>query len=108
MDRFINYNRDESLPLLITLGVPVGPFIFGFVTYRVGYHWIYWILAMVSFRAEEQIQDELAAVDLWIGQLMDRFINYNRDERSPWVSQLGLSFSASSPTALATTGSTGS
>lgn len=34
--------------LMITLGVPVGPFIFGFVTYRVGYHWIYWILAMVS------------------------------------------------------------
>lgn len=34
--------------LMITLGVPIGPFIFGFVTYRVGYHWIYWILAMVS------------------------------------------------------------
>lgn len=34
--------------LMITLGVPVGPFIFGFVSYRVGYHWIYWILAMVS------------------------------------------------------------
>lgn len=34
--------------LLITLGVPTGPFIFGFVTYRAGYHWIYWILAMVS------------------------------------------------------------
>ncbi|CAP99479.1 putative transporter [Penicillium chrysogenum] len=34
--------------LLITLGVPVGPFIFGFVTYRVGYHWIYWILAMIN------------------------------------------------------------
>jgi MFS family permease len=33
--------------LLITLGVPVGPFIFGFVTYRVGYQWIFWILAMV-------------------------------------------------------------
>ncbi|CRL18343.1 Sucrose/H+ symporter, plant [Penicillium camemberti] len=34
--------------LMITLGVPVGPFIFGFVTYRVGYHWIYWILAMIN------------------------------------------------------------
>lgn len=34
--------------LLVTLGVPVGPFIFGFVTYRVGYHWIFWILAIVS------------------------------------------------------------
>lgn len=34
--------------LMITLGVPVGPFLFGFVTYRVGYQWIFWILAMVS------------------------------------------------------------
>ncbi|KAJ5267632.1 Major facilitator superfamily domain general substrate transporter [Penicillium angulare] len=34
--------------LLITLGVPTGPFIFGFVTYRAGYHWIYWILAMIN------------------------------------------------------------
>ncbi|KAJ5790872.1 uncharacterized protein N7518_007883 [Penicillium psychrosexuale] len=34
--------------LLVTLGVPVGPFIFGFVTYRVGYHWIFWILAIIN------------------------------------------------------------
>ncbi|CAI7667024.1 major facilitator superfamily domain-containing protein [Penicillium manginii] len=34
--------------LMITLGVPIGPFIFGFVTYRVGYNWIYWILAMIN------------------------------------------------------------
>jgi MFS family permease len=34
--------------VMITLGVPIGPFLFGFVTYRVGHHWIYWILAMVS------------------------------------------------------------
>lgn len=34
--------------LMVTLGVPVGPFIFGFVTQRVGYRWIYWILAIVS------------------------------------------------------------
>lgn len=32
----------------VTLGVPVGPFIFGFVAERVGYRWIYWILAIVS------------------------------------------------------------
>jgi len=35
--------------LMITLGVPLSPFIFGFVAYHVGYRWIYWILAMVSF-----------------------------------------------------------
>ncbi|KAJ5787700.1 Major facilitator superfamily domain general substrate transporter [Penicillium paradoxum] len=34
--------------LMITLGVPIGPFIFGFVTYRVGHHWIYWILAIIN------------------------------------------------------------
>lgn len=35
--------------LMVTLGVPIAPFIFGFVAYHVGYRWIYWILAMVSF-----------------------------------------------------------
>ncbi|RAH67030.1 putative MFS transporter [Aspergillus aculeatinus CBS 121060] len=34
--------------LLVTLGIPSGPFIFGFVTYRIGYQWIYWILAMIN------------------------------------------------------------
>lgn len=34
--------------LMVTLGVPIGPLIFGFVTQRAGYGWIYWILAMVS------------------------------------------------------------
>jgi MFS family permease len=34
--------------VMVTLGVPIGPFIFGFVAQRVGYRWIYWILAIVS------------------------------------------------------------
>lgn len=34
--------------LMITLGVPISPFIFGFVAYRVSYRWIYWILAMIN------------------------------------------------------------
>lgn len=33
--------------MFVTLGVPVAPFIFGFVALRVGYRWIYWILACV-------------------------------------------------------------
>jgi len=33
--------------VMVTLGVPIGPLIFGFVAYRVGYRWIYWILAIV-------------------------------------------------------------
>jgi MFS family permease len=34
--------------LMVTLGVPLSPFVFGFVANAVGYRWIYWILAMVS------------------------------------------------------------
>lgn len=34
--------------IFVTLGVPVAPFIFGFVALRVGYRWIYYILAVVS------------------------------------------------------------
>lgn len=34
--------------LMITLGVPMSPFIFGFVALRVGYRWIYWILAITN------------------------------------------------------------
>lgn len=34
--------------IMVTLGVPVAPFIFGFVALRVGYRWIYYILAIVS------------------------------------------------------------
>ena len=34
--------------LLLTVGIPLAPFLFGFVEYRVGYTWIYWVLAIVS------------------------------------------------------------
>ncbi|KAL1846962.1 hypothetical protein Daus18300_014092 [Diaporthe australafricana] len=34
--------------IFVTLGVPVAPFIFGFVALRVGYRWIYYILAIVN------------------------------------------------------------
>ncbi|KAJ5724818.1 hypothetical protein N7493_006546 [Penicillium malachiteum] len=34
--------------VMITLGVPLGPFIFGFVAYRAGYEWIYWVLAIIN------------------------------------------------------------
>ena len=37
--------------LLVTLGIPVSPLIFGFVVQRVGYRWIYYILAIVSISA---------------------------------------------------------
>lgn len=34
--------------LLVTIGVPVSPFIFGFVALRVDYRWIYYILAITN------------------------------------------------------------
>ncbi|KAF9892081.1 hypothetical protein FE257_002487 [Aspergillus nanangensis] len=34
--------------VMTTLGVPIGPFIFGFVAQRVEYRWIYWILAITN------------------------------------------------------------
>ena len=43
--------------LMVTLGVPSGPFIFGFVAYRAGYRWIYWVLAMVSSLSSSALHD---------------------------------------------------
>lgn len=37
--------------IMVTLGVPIAPLIFGFVAMRVGYRWIYYVLAIVSTRA---------------------------------------------------------
>jgi MFS family permease len=34
--------------LMTTLGVPIAPFLFGFLVQRLNYRWIYWILAIVS------------------------------------------------------------
>ncbi|KAJ6442214.1 benzoate 4-monooxygenase cytochrome P450 [Purpureocillium lavendulum] len=34
--------------MMTTLGVPVGPLVFGFVAVRVGYRWIYWTLAITN------------------------------------------------------------
>ncbi|KAJ7347191.1 major facilitator superfamily domain-containing protein [Mycena albidolilacea] len=34
--------------IMATCGVPIAPFIFGFVAERLSYRWIYWVLAMVN------------------------------------------------------------
>lgn len=51
METYFKHERAKYMgvwTLLVTLGIPSGPFIFGFVTQRAGYLWIYWVLAMVS------------------------------------------------------------
>lgn len=50
-ETFFRHERARYMGIwtvMVTLGVPVGPFIFGFVAQRVGYRWIYWILAIVG------------------------------------------------------------
>ncbi|KAJ5605404.1 hypothetical protein N7510_008185 [Penicillium lagena] len=50
-ETFFKKNRAHCMgiwTLMVTLGVPAAPFIFGFVAFRVGYRWIYWILAIVN------------------------------------------------------------
>ncbi|CAN8101227.1 unnamed protein product [Discula destructiva] len=34
--------------VMVTLGVPIGPLIFGFVTFRLHYRFIFWILAIIN------------------------------------------------------------
>lgn len=51
METYFQNERARCLGIwavMVTLGIPVGPFIFGFVTHHVGYVWIFWILAIVS------------------------------------------------------------
>ncbi|ETS78155.1 hypothetical protein PFICI_10217 [Pestalotiopsis fici W106-1] len=35
--------------IMVTLGIPIAPFLFGFVALRVDYRWIYFILAITNF-----------------------------------------------------------
>ncbi|KAI1283345.1 major facilitator superfamily domain-containing protein [Xylaria sp. FL0933] len=50
-EMFFKHQRGRYIGIwtvLVTLGVPVAPFIFGFVALRVGYRWIYWTLAITN------------------------------------------------------------
>lgn len=50
-ETFFKHERARYMGIwtvMVTLGVPLGSFIFGFVIYHIGYTWVYWILAMVS------------------------------------------------------------
>ncbi|KAI0140457.1 MFS general substrate transporter [Xylariaceae sp. FL1272] len=50
-EMFFKHQRARYIGIwtvFVTLGVPVAPFIFGFVALRVGYRWIYWTLAITN------------------------------------------------------------
>ncbi|KAJ6150721.1 hypothetical protein N7470_007315 [Penicillium chermesinum] len=34
--------------LMVTIGVPISPFLFGFLALRISYRWIYWVLAITN------------------------------------------------------------
>ncbi|KAL3475581.1 major facilitator superfamily domain-containing protein [Aspergillus californicus] len=51
METFFKHQRARYMgvwTVMVTLGIPVGPLIFGFVAERIGYRWIYWILAITN------------------------------------------------------------
>lgn len=52
MEMFFKRQRARYMGIwtvMVTLGIPLGPFIFGFVAQRVGYRWIFWVLAILNF-----------------------------------------------------------
>ncbi|KAF2715290.1 MFS general substrate transporter [Pleomassaria siparia CBS 279.74] len=77
--------------LMITLGVPLAPFIFGFVAYRVGYRWIYWILAMIN-----GVQFILY---IFLGP-ETRFLRHNTSHNLPALKESYFKFSRIDPTPL--------
>ncbi|OJJ43252.1 hypothetical protein ASPZODRAFT_146273 [Penicilliopsis zonata CBS 506.65] len=51
METFFKKDRARFMgvwTLMVTVGVPLGPLIFGFVAYNAGYRWIYWVLAIIN------------------------------------------------------------
>lgn len=61
-ETFFKKNRAHCMgtwTLMVTLGVPAAPFIFGFVALRVGYRWIYWTLAIVNYSCFFFVQTQL-------------------------------------------------
>ncbi|CAH0037678.1 unnamed protein product [Clonostachys solani] len=50
-ETFFQHERARYIGIwtsMVTIGVPLAPVIFGFVALRVGYRWIYWILAITN------------------------------------------------------------
>ncbi|KGO38449.1 Major facilitator superfamily domain, general substrate transporter [Penicillium expansum] len=51
MEVFFQHERGRKMgiwALFVTLGPPCGPFVMGFVTYHIGWQWMYWIFAIIN------------------------------------------------------------
>ncbi|CAK7201025.1 hypothetical protein SEUCBS139899_003726 [Sporothrix eucalyptigena] len=89
------FKKDRGLYMgiwatMVTLGVPIAPFIFGFVALRVGYRWIYYVLAIVNgvqfilyfFLGHESRYVPGSSHSLKIG-FVDTYFNFRRIDPSP-------------------------
>lgn len=48
--------------IMVTLGVPIAPFLFGFLALRISYRWIYYVLAIVSPTGPSPLRFEAIAI----------------------------------------------
>ncbi|KUI69343.1 hypothetical protein VM1G_05060 [Cytospora mali] len=78
--------------IMVTLGVPIAPFIFGFVSVRVGYRWIYFILAITNgvqlvlyflFGAETRYIPGSDAPGKHKSDFQKQYINFGRIDKTP-------------------------
>ncbi|KAL6414493.1 mfs transporter [Ilyonectria robusta] len=93
-ETFFRHERGRYMGIwtaMVTLGVPIAPFIFGFVALRVGYRWIYWTLAITN-----TVQ---FIVYFFIGP-ETRYISGQRKKEAPSVLQRYIGFSRIDPTPL--------
>ncbi|KAJ5226583.1 uncharacterized protein N7469_006589 [Penicillium citrinum] len=80
--------------LMVTIGVPISPFLFGFAVMRVGYRWIYWSLAIVNgaqfllyflFGSESlYVRDETATNVTSVKESMFKFRRIDPTPLRPW------------------------
>ncbi|CAK7200462.1 hypothetical protein SEUCBS139899_003157 [Sporothrix eucalyptigena] len=76
---------------MVTLGVPIAPFLFGFAVVRVGYRWIYWTLAItngVQFILYFFLGSETRYIDHTVGQeaprsYFGRLLHFRRIDPTP-------------------------
>ncbi|KAF7554523.1 hypothetical protein G7Z17_g2855 [Cylindrodendrum hubeiense] len=93
-ETFFSHERGRYIGIwtaMVTLGVPVAPFIFGFVAMRVGYRWIYWTLAITNL-----VQ---LVIYFFVGP-ETRYIPGQQKKKSSSAVQKYLGFSRIDPTPL--------
>ena len=103
METYFQHERARCLgiwTMMVTLGIPLGPLIFGFVTYRVGYTWIYWTLAIVSASSSVLSQSSvviLMSVGKWVSTYLIHLLwarNLVQWNQQKWIISIPTTISA--------------